>query len=396
MLITKGLNKETATSLQYLIITLIPLINYIVGVWLGSGGLYISLIMILILSLYKLTKKESLIVSPSWLVYFVLLVMYGALSENSDINTFQKIIYIFLPAFVAISKIDMRKFLRFSTYSSLIILSVFPSLIRDLSNNGIRQVSINGVSYAVLPILVAGLFHFTFFGKERTDYIIRICYFIDIVLGFILLIYANRGVVLSLVIAIFASLIFNQKKNKTIKRKVILGVLFIIAIVFVLNFQSILVFLHDTLSKAGIEVAFINKLTLLNQRNDISNGRSGIGDYVLSHVGESFVWGHGLSTIYINSGGSIVYPHNMLLQLLYDGGLLLSVPIFVLLVSMLFYLFKGKDNNIRILILFYSVVCIPKLMLSSNIWLNPAFWLFVFAMFNHSGVFTSSSNSSST
>lgn len=381
----KRLDKETATSLQFVFITFIPLINYIVGVWLGSGGLYVSLVMVLALSAYKLTKRDSVKVSPVWLAFFVVLALYGVLSRNSDLNSIQMILYVFLPALVAISKIDMHKFVRFSTYSSLALLLVFPTLIRDLSNEGIRQISLNGTSYAVLPVFVAGLFHFTFYRKEEPNLIIRLCYIIDIILGLLLITYANRGVVLSLVISVFAAVVFNQKDRITFRRGLFIGVLFIVAIVFIMNIQSILLLVYNTLSKYGIELSFVNKSILLNQMQDISNGRNGIRDYVLSHVGESIVWGHGLSSIYHNSGGSIVYPHNMILQLLYDGGLILSIPIIVLLMSMTIYLFKGRDNNIRILILFFSVVCVPKMMMSSNVWLNPAFWLFVFAMFNHSG-----------
>jgi hypothetical protein len=169
---TKRLDKETATSLQFVFITFIPLINYIVGVWLGSGGLYVSLVMVLALSAYKLTKRDSVKVSPVWLAFFVVLALYGVLSRNSDLNSIQMILYIFLPALVAISKIDMHKFVRFSTYSSLALLLVFPTLIRDLSNEGIRQISLNGTSYAVLPVFVAGLFHFTFYRKEEPNLII--------------------------------------------------------------------------------------------------------------------------------------------------------------------------------------------------------------------------------
>lgn len=385
MLKTKTVDKETATSLQFVFISFIPLINYIIGVWFGSGGLYISLIMILVLSAYKLTIRGSLTVSAAWLAFFSVLVLYGVLSRNSDLTALQMILYIFLPAIVATSKIDMHKFLRFSTYSALFLLLVFPTLIRDLSNEGIRQISINGISYAVLPVFVAGLFHFTLYRKEETNLVIRICYIIDVLVGALLIAYGNRGVVLSVVIAVFIAIVFNQKDRITFNRGIFLTVLFIASIVLVLNIQSVLVYLYDVTSKFGIELTFINKFTLLNQMQDLSNGRNAIREYVLSHVGETLVWGHGLSTIYHNSGGSIVYPHNLIIQLLYDGGLLLSVPVLFLLISAAIYLFRGKEQNIRMLILFFSVVCIPKMMLSSDIWLNPAFWLFIFAMFNHSG-----------
>jgi hypothetical protein len=70
MLKTKTVDKETATSLQFVFISFIPLINYIIGVWFGSGGLYISLIMILVLSAYKLTIRGSLTVSAAWLAFY--------------------------------------------------------------------------------------------------------------------------------------------------------------------------------------------------------------------------------------------------------------------------------------------------------------------------------------
>ena len=169
MIKIKTLDKETATSLQYVFITFIPLINYIFGVWFGSGGLYFSLMMILFLTVYKISKRISIKSSALWMIYFSILIIYAIyafFSQNSDLNGLQMILYIFLPAFVALSKIDMHKFIRYSTYSALSILIVLPTLIRDLSNEGVRQISVNGISYAVVPVVIAGLYHFVFLEKN--------------------------------------------------------------------------------------------------------------------------------------------------------------------------------------------------------------------------------------
>ena len=381
----KRLDIETATCLQYVFIAFIPLVNYIIGVWFGSGGLYLSLIIVFSLTLYKILKRDPLKVTPLWIVYILILIVYGILTRHSMLNSIQFILYILLPAFVAISKINMHRFIKMSTYSSLILFLVFPTFIRDLNNNGGRLISINGISYAVLPVLVAGLFHFVLYRKADSNIILRLCYLLDIILGALLIVYSNRGVVLSILIAIYLVFTFKHKERLTFKHGIAISLSFLVIAVLVLNFQSILTGLVSITSKYGIEIAFINKFANLNRAQDLTNGRSEIGIYVLEHIGESFLWGHGLSTITYNSGGTIVYPHNMIYQLLYDGGLILSIPIFSLLFYMIVYLFKGKNENLRILILFFSIICIPKMMFSSDIWFNPAFWLFVFAMFNHSG-----------
>ena len=88
---------------------------------------------------------------------------------------------------------------------------------------------------------------------------------------------------------------------------------------------AILEWMNNVLLDSDIKLDFVRKT--LKIQTDISNGRNAITEYVVENIFKSPIWGHGVSTITYNSNGMIPYPHNFILQLFYDGGILLAVPV---------------------------------------------------------------------
>src|SRR5699024_8937004 len=82
----------------------------------------------------------------------------------------------------------------------------------------------------------------------------------------------------------------------------------------------------------------------------------------------------------INNGS---YPHNILLHLLIEGGVLLVIPFILIIISTLKTFLKPWFNNqyfdeLRLLIIFLFVISLPRLMLSTYLWKIQSFWLLIF------------------
>ena len=134
--------------------------------------------------------------------------------------------------------------------------------------------------------------------------------------------------------------------------------------------------LNNILLSFDIKLDFIQKTFRL--KKDISNGRDEITQYVVENIFKSPLWGHGISVIRYNTNGVIDYPHNFILQLFYDGGILLAVPVLYFVIKMLWHAIWGENNDKTILLVFFCLTCLPKMFFSTNMWENPSFWLLLF------------------
>ena len=77
------------------------------------------------------------------------------------------------------------------------------------------------------------------------------------------------------------------------------------------------------------------------------------------------------------------YPHNFILQLVYEGGILFCViPVITIAwvsYKLLFSQIKDKDCQVFLILLFVQVI--PRFLVSATIWKDKCFWLLVFYTF---------------
>lgn len=228
-----------------------------------------------------------------------------------------------------------------------------------------------GVSYILLPIVIAFMLHFTYYRKKSIG--ILILYIINCMLLAKMLFTATRGAVLSLILLGGYLIVDHSTEKVKIKEKIL--PLFLGGLIGVLFFalqNEIVEYLFDFVCRNNLFVGFINKsYTEILANANIYNGRD-------------VVWERAWDMILLNSMGSIgryedaygEYPHNIILQLMLEYGFLFGTGIFVWLIY-LFY--KGITNFFEVkiftLLTFFSVF--PKLMVSSAYWREGAFWFFL-------------------
>ena len=128
------------------------------------------------------------------------------------------------------------------------------------------------------------------------------------------------------------------------------------------------------------EVSVMAKFVKAIEQGDISNGRFEIWLASLRGFCAEPIWGHGIGQI--SRDLSYVHPHNSVVQLLYDGGLLLLALVLIptCCIAMRFLRLRTKSLQhimLVVLLIFLFFISVPNSMLSGDLWSNSRVWLLV-------------------
>ncbi len=365
-------------------------INQLMGIVLNKedGIMMMNLIPVaglLFLHFFISDKKQSLNLSKKALlfVYYIVgtIVVYKYATWQSTIQYIDFIVYCFIPIYVSFYKVDIEKILRFMMLFSVLIIPVSGEFFQSVS----EQYETIGMSttYNILPFVIAAAIHFIYYRKKASiwlwlGYGANIYYLVKVItLG-------NRGPIISIVV--FGLLVILHKINKDgtlCKRpgKAILITLSvgIISILIINNIESILLSFDNWLKSMDIELAFVSKSVMKMGHGDLSNGRSDLYAFVIQGIKENYLIGNGIASVCYDSYGMYIYPHNLFLQMWYDVGIIVSLPLLWMVgksVKKTFFDFSISKDVMAILMLLFSL-SIPRLCYSSEFWTNIPFWLLI-------------------
>ena len=237
------------------------------------------------------------------------------------------------------------------------------------------------MSYTVLFSVICAIMYLLYYMKQdkhrRILYLvlcaIQVYYLLQV------LAHGSRGPILSIFIFLVLNYFFAPKSNIDFKRNnsfskflIVMTLLLIVMILFQNNLVQIV---YNFTTKYNINIRIINKMYFLIRNADVSNGRINIYLYALTGFINSPVFGNGIDMFFENTG--IIYPHNLFLQLAYDGGMFLLCIVMIPVINASVKILKTNDKDLLIpwLVLFSSSV--PGLMVSSDVWTKYIFWFFV-------------------
>jgi hypothetical protein len=352
-----------------------------VGLLVGGTICILFIIFSLMNKDFSTNKKSLFLISY---IIFTIVVSLPLLSfYDGTIETLINFIFYGLISILIGSKsFDTQMVTRYTVYISLV--SIFPFV--DLLKNYTKTFSYTridmGLSYALLPVVIAAITHFIYYRKSANLFI-WIGYIFNAYCLFLLIFGGSRGVLVS-ILFFFWFLSLNKFVNKNGSSEFInhrkLWFLFscFLIIISLILFENIIVIVHESLSSLGIEIAFVEKnYYLLQSAGDISNNRMTLYGQALEGFANSPIWGNGIGSFQYYTG--VAYPHNIILELLYEGGLILATPIIlILLIGMLKVLtgkVKSKDEYLYVALLIASSM--PRLMVSASFWSIQIFWLLV-------------------
>ena len=269
---------------------------------------------------------------------------------------------------------------------SLLILINPISIVNNIISTSFVEYSMipMGTSYSILPSVVASIIYFLYYKSRDDGYLVKISYLINFFLLILLIFEANRGISVALLILLY-TIWFSGFKKRTYRRtRLTFAYLSIFLLTIgVLNIEQVLVMTNNFLQKMGIEIATISKSVYKIQTAGLLNGRDDVYHNAWDLILYNPLFGSGISSYAYHYDG--FYPHNIILQLLLEFGIIFSIPFFILLLKSLLISFislkdDNKYNEFKVFIIFCFVCSIPRLMLSSYFWQDQMFWLMLFSL----------------
>lgn len=256
----------------------------------------------------------------------------------------------------------------------------------DFSYDSVRM----GATYAMLPSIVAAIIYLFFIKKKGKRIINFVSYFSNGYLLFLLITEGTRGAVLAIsllfCVITYITISKRMKKNIGFLYPMFLVIINISVILFIINIQKLFFWLYSFLQSKEIEIATITKTVNMIESQGmlgVLNARDRVYERGIQLFEVSPIWGHGIGSYADIYWGT--YPHNFLLQLLVEGGLLFALPFLMIFIYILWLIIKPWSNEeihneTRLFLLFLFIICIPKLMLSSYLWQEQSFWLLIFVL----------------
>ena len=196
---------------------------------------------------------------------------------------------------------------------------------------------------------------------------------------------ANRGAALALLFTAFLIAIckYDERDIKITSSWVNILVISIITVVIFIIINNVIFFLDIALNifeKLFNKVpSVILKMKMYAAEDNIMNGRLEIYKYTWQEIKRSPLYGHGMVTFYNHTNGGDVYPHNFILQHLYEGGILFAIVPAFLSGKLLYEVLIGKitDKHEFALAAMLVCQCIPKLLISTDAWFNTILWMMI-------------------
>ena len=339
--------------------------------------IYIALGILAVLNLFLHINKLN--IDTGMVGMASVLICYYFLSyRETAVEPLYFIMYVVFPAVLSLLDFDMERVLRYSAVLVVPLIFLGNDVFAIEENQEIISM---GVTYAFLSSICAALVHYKYYRKTRSKYmyiayIANLYYLIQIVqMG-------SRGPILAISLLIVVMSIYDYDIKGKLRINFIWAFLLVIlTILIVMNFLTILEWVQKFLNSYDISFNFIDKIVKLSETDNVSNGRMVL--YKLSLIGflQAPIFGHGISTFakYTNQ----VYPHNSILQLMFDGGIFLTSLVVGLFISRSVKNLKNTDKNGFTFYLFLFFISVPTSFVTGDLFKNYSFWLLVFMLMSN-------------
>jgi len=198
----------------------------------------------------------------------------------------------------------------------------------------------------------------------------------------------SRGALLCIAVYLVIMLV----KQKSFK--VLFGVTFFLGSMYIFS-KNIFSLIEKTIEDIGISSRTIGMF--LN--NDIIthlSGREYLYEVIIDKIQQNPFAYKGINASYIIYDGA--YPHNIFLELIYDLGLIIFIPVLCLLVFLSYKTIFSERSDVNEIECILFSMAIPSLLVSGSLWVSWNFWMWfalavkqhVFLLRNYSQPMTSS------
>lgn len=340
----------------------------------GLPVLFMVSLLLAAVSIRRIRVRVSHFVIPAVVIlYFLVTGFLFPRKSATDINDVLR--YVLFPFIFIWLEPDFEKIVK---YSLIITSPAIICLHRVFVQFNEVKIGMD-VSFAALPSVIFAVTYLVYYmrinHKHRLFYLILCA--IHAVFFYEMVFFGSRGPTLSVLVFLFILVFFRRsgKEDKVVshgmKLFAVLSVLFMIVILFG---DYIVNNLDETLARLGINIRFITKSIKLIQESNVTHGRLEYYRLALAGFLDKPLLGNGFDMFLANTG--LVYPHNLILQFAYDGGLMMLAGIVFPVVLLSIVILSSKKYST--FICWASLFCasVPGAMVSGDIWKKYTFWMF--------------------
>ena len=292
-----------------------------------------------------------------------------------------------IPCMVVVdTKWLLRGLMFFPSFAIFRLDSVFSS-VKDWTD----AISMD-TSYAFLIPIIATMLYIKFYIKED-QHTSRVIMWGLVVINAVffsqLFLHGSRGPLLSIFL-LFLFIVTVRKKEKSYGvsfSKGKMGTISILLLVFLSSYLLFFQVLIDLFSLVGVESHAMVKILDLGSSGDVSNGRTYLNTLTMNGIMENPIFGNGFDRYHANTNN--LYPHNFVLQLLYDGGIVYFLVVLTPVVIGLIKLFKKCTYDEFVLITFLMFSSVPGALFSNNLYASSLLWMFFGCTLSKSFVYKS-------
>lgn len=231
--------------------------------------------------------------------------------------------------------------------------------------------------YAILPSVI--MFFYAILKKEKMRFIWLL---LGIAAFFLMVVYGSRGPLVVIFIWALIHFLFNGKIS-TYKKAIIL--ILISLITFLVFEYNLIVKLIDYIYyELGIHTYTLAKLRMMFNVGFIesSSGRDTIYIVMWNYINQNPLLGYGIGFSQKVLGYT---PHNLFLQILLESGVI-GLLIWSIILIYCLYIYKkihikGEEGLFNVIALVFSIA-IGRLLVSSDMWLRPEYWLALSMLIN--------------
>lgn len=247
-----------------------------------------------------------------------------------------------------------------------------------------------GRSYAFIIPGIASILYLRFYFKQD-NILQRIFYIILCIINGIYLFqvfqYGSRGPIICVAfLFLFLFCFYSSDSNviKISKKRTVFCLSLIL--VLLLTFGLFLDTLQDFLKDFGFSSHAVDKFIKLTAEGDISHGRDETVQIAIDGIMDHLLIGNGFDQFLANTG--IVYPHNFVLQILYDGGLIFFSLFFIPVLKNIRKRFHNCSVSDYVFFTFLFFGGVFGALFSEDLWKHALLWFFVGFMLSQSFIKT--------
>ena len=322
--------------------------------------------------LFKKKRLTFYAIKGLLFIFFILSIVLIDIIIRSNSKSFNFIydfiIYAIIPIYLFV---HVKYYMRFIYYFGILSVFIFIMYAPDPFIDYKISKGYMTYGYSVMLPCFIGLHLLRNIFKKSKMFLLEIICFV------LLLLFGNKGAIISVLIYIILWQLFIRKNNRRTISIYFISIFILIPILN--NLRGYLEELLNYLTYQGYYSYSLKSFynVLIGDSNGLS-GRDVIWENAIELINQSLLFGNGLGTFESQFN---TYSHNIILDIAVSYGVIgLAIFSSFLLIGLKHFIMVKKET--RILFIIFFSLSIPKLMTSSYFFSEMGFWIFVFICIN--------------